>query len=121
MNATSKRKQPRKTPIDPMADAFALAESLAPAGLRDWLITGHDGVEQRGNDAAAVYDTLVRRQHGGIDPQAVVNAALDRYVSDQDVRRRASDASTSLLVVALDAGYLYGLAVGLALSKGGAR
>jgi hypothetical protein len=38
-----------------------------------------------------------------------------------DERVKAADQTTALLINALDAGYLYGLAVGLAMGKGGAR
>ena len=121
MKGDAKPKRAPKKAADPMAEAFAIAERLAPAGVRAWLIHGYDSTEQRGNDTSAVYDALVRSGRQSIDPQDVVIAALDQYVTDSDVRLTAIDATTSLLTNALDAGYLYGLAVGLSLSKGGTR
>lgn len=122
MSALLKKKRASKRVADPMAEAFAIAESLAPDGLRDWLIHGYDSTEQRNNDTGAVYRALVLRGSKDVDPQDVVIAALEQYVADLDVRRKAVDASTGLLTNAVDAGYLYGLAVGLALGRiGGPR
>lgn len=122
MSITRKAKKAAKKTADPMAEAFAIAEALAPAGIRDWLINGYDCSEKRGEDTTAVYDALVRRRcEGGLDPQAVINRTLEQ-VTDQRLQFDALEASTGLLVTALDAGYLYGLAVGLAFAKmGGAR
>ena len=95
MSRPAKKAAPR-----PMMAAFPVAERLAAAAVRDWAIDPHamDDAE-RNNSVGAVYTALVKA------------AKREPYNADDD-------AAIDLFNDASDAGYLYGLAMGLALRNG---
>ena len=118
----STRTRTRKTPVEtmhPMDAAYAVAHELAAAAVQALLL--HDGSStSRDTNINAVYETLATRQRGG-DPAAAVQALIEQHITNRAVSVAMADLVTSTFVDASEAGYAYGLAVGLALAKMGAR
>ena len=106
--------------VDQMTAAYIIAEKLAAIHVRVWAIDAQSGTEDRNDAIGAVYDVLTEYS-GRREPQQLIQEVLDQHVADVQLRNSACDGTTDLLVQAADAGYLYGLAVGMALAKGGAR
>jgi hypothetical protein len=90
-----------------MRKAYAVAERLAAQAVTDWAVES-DAVE-RTEHIGAVYDALGTKQS---DPSKRLYAGLGD-------NRVLSDTVGELMAQSEDAGFLYGLAVGLALGKGG--
>ena len=105
----SKKKSTKESGKE-LRQAFALAQQRAAQAVTDWA-TGLDQLrsEERNDDIGAVYDVLVK---GKPDPAKTLYAGIGRDIPD------LSDTVGEFWSDAQDAGYLYGLAVGLALSKG---
>lgn len=97
-----------KLTFPPMTTAYAVAEGLAAAAVRTWAIDGGSTWEQRNEHVATVYNALLKASHRD-DPFPKL------------AEHPASDVAVELMTAATDAGYLYGLAIGLAMAKGGAR
>lgn len=125
MNATTGRrgsatKRKRQPPTDcPRAVGFAVAEGLAARAVATW------AVDASGSDARYGHFDVVRKAiakaAGQPDELDELQRLIDERITDRNANMQCSDASVSLLVAATDAGYLYGLALGIALTKGGAR
>lgn len=104
----------------PMSTAYTVTAALAAEAIREWAINGLPGLDARDRDINRVYDALAKQQ-GEPDPNRVAHDAIDKHLGDAEGRLEASDAVTAVFAQASDAGYIYGLAVGLALEKGGGR
>lgn len=92
--------------------AYAIAQQRAAQAVAAWAIGDHDAHEgERTDDIAAVYDALVK---GRPDPSKTLHAGIGGNIE-------LSDTVGALMAVSEDAGYLYGLAVGLALRRGGGQ
>lgn len=100
---------------DPVATAFAVAEGLAVVAIRRWVLDCANSAE-RDSDYTAVYSALCANR---TDPIEDIHSAIAQQISDRGELVRISDLATALLTRALDAGYVYGLAVGLAMTRGG--
>jgi hypothetical protein len=110
----------RQPPADcPMLSGFAVAEGLAARAVTTWVVTAG------GSDARVDHIELVRqavsKAAGQPDAIAELHRLIDEHITDRTSNIQCADAATSLLVAAAEAGYLYGLALGIALTKGGAR
>jgi len=93
-----------------MRRAYVVAQQRAAQAVAGWAIGDDDG--ERTDDIGAVYDALLK---GRPDPSQTLHAGIGRG------NIALSDTVGELIAASEDAGYLYGLAVGLALSSGGAR
>lgn len=91
---------------------YALAQQLAAQAVNGWAIgdPARDGMD-RSDDIGAVFDALCK---GEPDPSKTLQAGLGG-------NRELSDTVGALMSVSEDAGFLYGLALGLALATGGAK
>ena len=91
--------------------AYVLAQQLAAQAVTGWATGIDGGVVERTDDIGAVYDALLKGQP---DPSKTLHAGIGS-------NRALSDTVGALMAASEDAGYLYGLAVGLALKSGGVR
>jgi hypothetical protein len=92
-----------------MRRAYAVAQQRAARAVTAWAVES-DALE-RTDDIGAVYDALLK---GKPDPSKTLHAGIGGNV-------KLSDTVGELMAASEDAGYLYGLAVGLALCHGGTR
>ena len=102
--------------VDPMTRAYAVAEGLAVAAVRKWAINQGNS-EERDNDIMAVYEAFTEYSQRP-DPSERVQGAIRRLITDRAASLAISDDANALMTQAMDAGYLYGLAVGLAMARG---
>ena len=103
--------------------AYVVAEGLAADAVREWSIYAPNS-EDRNDHLTKVYDALIQQRADTqlrADPLREAHAAIKRHIPDRSAQIDVSDNVTALLVEALDAGYLYGLAVGCAIGKVGRR
>lgn len=94
---------------DPIRKAYAVAQQQAAQAVTGWLT--EEAPSERSDAIGAVYAALIG---GGPDPSATLHAGIGK-------NRLLSDTVGELMSVSEDAGYLYGLAVGLALKNGGGQ
>jgi phenylpropionate dioxygenase-like ring-hydroxylating dioxygenase large terminal subunit len=101
-------------PPSPRALAYAAAERLAAVAVRDWAINGSHTWENRNDDVETVHKTLLQREK--LDPISALSAEIDTYTTGAE-RIRMCDMAAAIYTPAAEAGYLYGLALGLALAR----
>lgn len=102
---------PSKEPASALLAAYPIAQRLAAKAVHEWAVDCGGDWSDRGDHIAAVYAALVK---GELDPSKTLHAGLGG-------NRELSDTVGALMAVSEDAGFLYGLAVGLALKNGGAK
>lgn len=99
--------------------AFAAAERLASSAVREWAVEGvQSASEVRNNHLHEVFRAWVKER--GDDSYNKCYRVIAGLSPDAE-SKIWEDRVMALYCDALDAGYTYGLAVGLALGKGGAR
>ena len=94
---------------DPIRTAYAVAQQRAARAVAAWAI--EDDPTERTEDIAAVYASLVK---GWPDPAETLHAGISDNIA-------LSDTVGEVMTASQDAGYFFGLAVGLALKSGGAQ
>jgi hypothetical protein len=113
--------QKKKTVIEErMAKAYGIAVRLAAQHTRAWIVTGYVADDDRNVGCSRVFDALTaaKRTEHSFD---ALQASVAEHIADKDIACETSDQITSLYTDALDSGYLYGVALGLQLGRGGLR
>ena len=95
---------------DPIRTAYAVAQQRAAQAVTGWLT--EEARSDRSTAIGAVYDALIK---GRPNPAETLHAGIG--TSNLEL----SNTVGELMAASEDAGYLYGLAVGLALKNGGTR
>jgi hypothetical protein len=99
--------------------AFTVAEQLAAEEVRTLVIGGGNSWESRNNHIEAVQKALFAA--GQMRSRAQVQAWIEENVQDRTARIALSDAVIAAECDASEGAYLYGLALGLAIGRGGSQ
>jgi hypothetical protein len=107
--------------------AFAMAKDLAGRAVYDFATSCGCTIDNYSENAMAVVCALQRdedaraKDRGDLTRDDIFSAVRAAFSADVATGNNLDDGIHWLESTALDGGFLYGLAVGLALAKGGAR